>query len=141
MNQEPMNQESKDLDPDPHPGGELTIRTVALPVDTNQHGQIHGGWLAGQMDMACNLACSKMAGGTVATVAIDYISFLSPIRVGAVVGCYTRILGVGRSSVRVEVEAWINEATEDGDWRKVAVGEFVFVAIDGNGRTRAIPKD
>lgn len=129
-----------DLDPNPHPHGELAIQIIALPADTNQHGQIHGGWLAGQMDMACNLACTKVAKGKVATVAIDYISFLSPIRVGAVVGCYTRVLGVGRSSVRVEVEAWINEVGTDDDWLKVAMGEFVFVAIDDNGRTRAIPR-
>lgn len=135
-----MNHNPMDLDPNPHPHGELAIQTVALPADTNQHGQIHGGWLAGQMDMAGNLACSKVAKGKVATVAIDYISFLSPIRVGAVVGCYSRILGVGRSSVRVEVEAWINEVTTEGDWLKVATGEFVFVAIDDNGRTRAIPR-
>jgi acyl-CoA thioesterase YciA len=135
-----MNHDPMDLDRNPHPNGELAIQTVALPGDTNQHGQIHGGWLACQMDMACNLASSKVAKGKVATVAIDHISFLSPIRVGAVVGCYTHILGVGRSSVRVEVEAWVNEVTEEGDWLKVAAGEFVFVAIDDNGRTRAIPK-
>lgn len=129
-----------DLDANPHPNGNLVLQTVALPADTNQHGQVHGGWLAAQMDMAGNIACSKVARGKVATVQIDCISFLSPIRVGAVVGCYTRIMGVGRSSIRVEVEAWVNEVTEDGEWLKVALGEFVFVAINDNGRTRAIPR-
>lgn len=129
-----------DHDPNPHPYGELALQIVALPADTNQHGQIHGGWLASQMDMAGNLACTRVAKGKVATVAIDYISFLSPIKVGAVVGCYTRIRGVGRSSVRVEVEAWIKEGNSDASWLKVAQGEFIFVAIDDNGRTRAIPR-
>lgn len=129
------------LDPNPHPLGELAQQTVALPANTNQHGQIHGGWLASQMDMAASIASSKVARGKVATVAIDYISFLAPIQVGAVVGCYTRIRGVGRSSVRVEVEAWINDVTDASERIKVAEGEFVFVAIDDNGRTRAIPRD
>lgn len=135
-----MTETAADHDPNPHPYGELALQVVALPADTNQHGQIHGGWLASQMDMAGNLACTRVAKGKVATVGIDYISFLSPIKVGAVVGCYTRVRGVGRSSVRVEVEAWINEGNTDASWVKVAQGEFIFVAIDDNGRTRAIPR-
>ena len=91
------------------------------------------------MDMAGNLTCTRIARGKVATVAIDYISFLSPVKVGAVVGCYTNVRGVGRSSVRVEVEAWISDDTTE-EWIKVSEGEFIFVAIDDNGRTRAIPK-
>jgi acyl-CoA thioesterase YciA len=130
-----------DLDPNPHPLGELALQTVAVPANTNQHGQIHGGWLAAQMDMAASIASTKVARGKVATVSIDYISFLSPIQVGAVVGCYTKVRGVGRSSVRVEVEAWVNDVTDESEWTKVAEGEFVFVAIDGNGRTRALPRD
>jgi acyl-CoA thioesterase YciA len=128
-----------DLDPNPHPDGELALQTIALPSDRNQHGEIHGGWLAAQMDMAGSVACTKVAQGKVATVAIEYISFLSPIKVGAVVGCYTSIRGVGRSSVKVEVEAWVNDVTSEEEWIKVAEGEFIFVAIDDNGRTRAIP--
>lgn len=132
----------KDLtdDANPYPDGELVLQIVALPADTNQHGLIHGGWLASQMDMAGNLTCARIAKGKVATVAIDYISFLSPIKVGAVVGCYTNVRGVGRSSVRVEVEAWISDDAAEAEWTKVSEGEFIFVAIDGNGRTRAIPK-
>lgn len=129
-----------DLDPNPHPNGELAQQTVALPANTNQHGLIHGGWLASQMDMAACLACTKVAKGKVATVCIEYISFLSPIHVGAVVGCYTKIRGVGRSSVRVAVEAWVNDVETESEWTKVAEGEFIFVAIDDHGRTRAIPR-
>lgn len=129
-----------DLDPNPHPNGELAQQTVALPANTNQHGQIHGGWLSSQMDMAGCIACTKVARGKVATVAIEYISFLAPIQVGTVVGCYTKIRGVGRSSVRVAVEAWVNDVSSEGEWTKVAEGEFIFVAIDDNGRTRAIPR-
>ncbi len=132
---------SKDLmdDANPYPDGILVLQVVALPSDTNQHGLIHGGWLASQMDMAGNLACTRIAKGKVATVAIEYISFLAPIKIGAVVGCYATIRGVGRSSVKVEVEAWINAGSQKNEWIKVAEGGFVFVAIDDNGRTRAIP--
>jgi acyl-CoA thioesterase YciA len=130
-----------DLDRNPHPNGELALRNVALAADTNQHGLIHGGWLAAQMDMAASLASTTVAKGKVATVAIEYISFLSPIQLGAVVSCYARIRGVGRSSVRVGVEAWVSDATAVNEAStKVAEGEFIFVAIDDNGRTRAIPR-
>jgi acyl-CoA thioesterase YciA len=129
-----------DDDANPYPDGELALQIVALPADTNQHGLIHGGWLASQMDMAGNLTCARIAKGKVATVAIGNISFLSPIKVGAVIGCYTNVRGVGRSSVRVDVEAWINSDTLEAEWVKVSEGEFIFVAIDDNGRTRAIPR-
>lgn len=129
-----------DLDPNPHPEGELAIQTIARPADTNQDGEIHGGWLASQMDMAGHLACSKVAKGKVATVTIDSITFLSPISIGSVIGCYTKIIGVGRSSIKVFVEAWVSHVVKGQDWTKVAEGTFIFVAIDGNGRTRAIPK-
>lgn len=133
--------ENLDLDPNPHPEGELAAQTIALPADTNQDGEIPGGWLASQMDMAAHLASSKVARGKVATVAIDNISFLAPISLGSVVACYTKILGVGRSSIRVSTEAWISHVVKGVEWRKVAEGVFTFVAIDSNGRTRAIPKD
>jgi acyl-CoA thioesterase YciA len=132
--------ENLDLDPNPHPEGELAAQTIALPADTNQDGEIPGGWLASQMDMAAHLASSKVARGKVATVAIDNISFLAPISLGSVVACYTKILGVGRSSIRVSTEAWISHVVKGEEWGKVAEGVFTFVAIDSNGRTRAIPK-
>jgi acyl-CoA thioesterase YciA len=127
-----------DTDLDPRPSGWHALQIVALPGDTNQHGLIHGGWLAGQMDMAGNMACTRETGGKVATVAIENIAFLSPIQVGQTVGCFTRILGIGRSSIRVEVDTWVRNLDKDATWVKVAEGLFVFVAIDDHGRTRAI---
>lgn len=129
-----------DPDPNPHPNGELAIQTIALPSDTNQFGDVYGGWLASKMDMAGSIACARAARGRVATVAIDGISFLSPVRIGALVSCYTRVRGVGRSSIRVDVEAWVRDDGAE-EWTKVSEGCFVFVAIDGNGRTRSIPKE
>lgn len=130
-----------DLDPNPNPSGELALQTIAMPKDTNPNGDIFGGWLVTQMDLAASVSCTQIAHGKVATVAIEAINFLAPIKVGSIVGCFTRIKGVGRSSINVQVEAWIKDVSKDDDWHKVSEGRFIFVAIDDNGRTRAIPRD
>jgi len=128
-----------DIDSNPLPQGELSLQTIAMPRDTNASGDIFGGWLLSQMDLAGSIAAGDVAGGRVATVAIDGMAFLTPVHVGAVVSCYTDILEIGRSSIRIMVEVWIN-SKHDGEPIKVTEGEFVFVAIDENGRTRAVPK-
>lgn len=126
-----------DIDSTPVPQGELALQTVAMPKDTNPTGDIFGGWLLSQMDIAGMITASDMAGGRVATVAINGMTFLTPVQVGAVVSCYCDMLEVGRSSIRIMVEVWIN-SPHDGEPLKVTEGEFVFVAIDENGRTRTI---
>ena len=124
-------------DRQPHHPDEPAVRTVAMPADTNASGDIFGGWLLSQMDIAGGIAAAEVADGRVATVAIDGMAFLTPVHVGAVVTCYTDVLEVGRTSVRIMVEVWIN-SKHDGEPIKVTEGEFVFVAIDENGRTRAV---
>ena len=126
-----------DIDSIPLPQGDLALQTIAMPRDTNANGDIFGGWLLSQMDLAGGIAGGEVAGGRVATVAIDGMAFLTPVHVGAVVSCYTDILEVGRSSIRIMVEVWIN-SRHDGEPIKVTEGEFVFVSIDENGRTRAV---
>ena len=126
-----------DIDTNPIPHGELALQTVAMPKDTNPSGDIFGGWLMSQMDIAGMVTASEVADGRVATVAIDGMAFLTPVHVGAVVSCYCDVLEIGRSSIRIMVEVWIN-SKHDGEPIKVTEGEFVFVAIDENGRTRAI---
>ena len=126
-----------DIDTTPVPSGELALQTVAMPKDTNPNGDIFGGWLLSQMDIAGMVTASDVAGGRVATVAIEGMAFLTPVHVGAVVSCYCDVLEVGRSSIRIVVEVWIN-SPHDGEPLKVTEGEFVFVAIDAEGRTRAI---
>jgi acyl-CoA thioesterase YciA len=126
-----------DIDSTPLPQGDLALQTVAMPKDTNANGDIFGGWLLSQMDIAGGIAAAEVADGRVATVAIDGMAFLTPVHVGAVVTCYTDVLQVGRTSVRIMVEVWIN-SRHDGEPIKVTEGEFVFVAIDENGRTRAV---
>ncbi len=128
-----------DIDSTPLPQGDLALQTVAMPRDTNANGDIFGGWLLSQMDLAGGIAAGDVAQGRVATVAIDGMAFLTPVHVGAVVSCYTDVLEIGRSSIRMMVEVWIN-SKHDGEPIKVTEGEFVFVAIDENGRTRAVPE-
>lgn len=127
----------RDIDDTPKPTGELALQTVAMPADTNPSGDIFGGWLMSQMDLAGSITASRRAGGRVATVAVEAMAFMTPVRVGAVVTCYTEILDVGRSSIRVRVEVWVTSLHQDQP-AKVTEGEFVFVAIDGNGRTRIV---
>ena len=123
----------------PVPQGDLALQTVAMPKDTNANGDIFGGWLLSQMDIAGGIAAGEVAGGRVATVAIDGMAFLTPVHVGAIVSCFTDVLEVGRSSIRIMVEVWIN-SKHDGEPLKVTEGEFVFVSIDENGRTRAVSR-
>ena len=127
----------QDINSAPVPQGELAIQTMAMPKDTNANSDIFGGWLLSQMDIAGAIAAADVASGRVATVAIDGMVFLTPVHIGAIVTCYADILDIGRSSVRVMVEVWIN-SQHDGEPIKVTEGEFVYVAIDENGRTRAI---
>ena len=125
------------IDENPRPQGELALQTVAMPADTNANGDIFGGWLLSQMDIAGAVAAAEVSRGRVATVAVQGMSFLTPVHVGAVVSCYCDILDIGRSSVRVLIEVWIN-SQHDGEPIKVTEGEFIYVAIDNAKRTRTI---
>lgn len=121
----------------PQPSGEPAIRTIAMPADTNPSGDIFGGWLMAHMDLAGASAAQRRAHGRVATVAVDSMSFHHPVKVGDEVSIYARILGTGRTSVRVFVEAWRRErAAEERD--RVTSATFVFVAIDEAGRPRPV---
>ena len=128
------------IDQTPEPTGELTLQTIAMPRDTNADGDIFGGWLLSQMDLAGAIAAGKVARGRVATVAIDRMSFMVPVKVGAVVSCYTDVAAVGRSSIQVQVEVWSRDPGTASAPSKVTEGTFVFVAIDESRRTRAIPR-
>lgn len=122
----------------PIPIGQLISQTIAMPRETNANGDIFGGWLLSQMDLAGAILAGHIANGRVATVAISSMSFLNPVPVGAVVGCYANTLSVGTSSIKISIEAWISQDNKS-DLCKVTEGEFVFVAIDDNGNTRTVP--
>lgn len=123
---------------DPIPQGDLALQITALPRETNGFGDIYGGWLVSQMDLAGTAMASKVAGGRVATVAIDRMAFLVPVAVGAQLSFYTQALEIGRSSIQMLVEVWSDDPLSS-EWRKVTEAVFVFVAIDGSGRTRPVP--
>lgn len=120
------------------PLGELALQTIAMPRDANYLGDIFGGWLLSQMDLAGAVLARRVAKGRIATVAVDSMMFLRPVPVGAVVSCYVRLLGIGRSSMQILVEVWIGDFT--ASQQKVTEGKFTFVAIDEQGRTRAVPQ-
>ncbi|GGX67753.1 acyl-CoA thioesterase [Saccharospirillum salsuginis] len=123
----------------PTPRGELQLRVVAQPKDTNTNGDISGGWLVTHMDMAASIAADRIARGRTTTMAIGEMSFVRPVRVGSVICCYTRILGMGRSSIRIGIEVWCR-MPEDEERQKVTETEIVYVAIDDNRRIRALPQ-
>ena len=123
---------------DPIPQGDLALQITALPRETNGFGDIFGGWLVAQMDLAGTAMASRVAGGRVATVAIDRMAFLVPVAVGAQLSFYTQTLEIGRSSIQMMVEVWSDDPLSS-EWRKVTEAVFVFVAIDGSGRTRSVP--
>lgn len=117
---------------------EPVIRTIAMPADTNPSGDIFGGWLMAQMDLAAGNAAARKARGRCATVAVDGMVFHRPVMVGDEVSLYAEILRVGRSSLNIRVEAW--RRSRDGDERfKVTQATFTFVAIDETGRPRPVP--
>jgi acyl-CoA thioesterase YciA len=118
------------------PSGEPAIRTVPMPADTNPNGDIFGGWLMARMDTAGAVAAVRRSRGRVATVAVTGMSFHKPVLVGDIVSCYAEIQKIGRTSMTVTVETWIDR--HNGDSYKVTEGTFVYVALDDQGRPRAV---
>lgn len=124
------------------PKGSLILRTLAMPSDTNANGDIFGGWIMSQMDMGGAILAKELAQGRVVTVSVDTMTFLQPVAVGDVVCCYGSVTKVGRTSLQVKVEVWIKKVAEGGKERHcVTEALFTFVAIDKNGRPRAIPRE
>ena len=116
------------------PKGELAIRNLAMPADTNQHGDIFGGWLMSQMDIAGGVTARARAHGRVATVAVTGFTFHRAVLVGDVVCCYADIQKVGTTSITIGVEAWVLRPQELKDHFKVTEGVFTFVALDETGK-------
>ena len=127
--------------PDPaEPRGELTIRTIAMPADTNANGDIFGGWVLAQMDAAGGIAGVDRSHGRVVTVAVDALTFLRPVHVGDVLCVYTQVTDVGRTSFKILIEAWAKRFRTDRRER-VTHATFTFVAIDDDGKPRLVPAD
>lgn len=115
------------------------VRTLAMPGDTNPAGDIFGGWLLSQMDVAGGIVAYRRAGGRVATVAIDAIAFHAPVAMGDVVSCYAEVVLVGRTSLAVHVETWV-ERLRTGSPVKVTDGRFTYVALAQDGQKRVVPE-
>jgi len=114
------------------------LRAIAMPSDTNPEGDIFGGWLLSQMDLAAASIAFHRAAGRCATIAVDGMTFLSPVFVGDEVSLFAKVVHVGRTSLKVEVEAW--RRRRDGEQaHKVTQGVFTFVAIDENRKSRPLP--
>lgn len=120
------------------PAFEPALRTWAMPADANPNGDIFGGWVIAQMDLAGSVAATERAKGRIATVAMDAVRFHAPVQVGDLVSCYARITRVGSTSVSVWVEAWARRG-HDGSHTRVTEGALVYVALDDSGRKRQVP--
>ncbi|MGJ8528999.1 acyl-CoA thioesterase [Maritalea sp.] len=119
------------------PQGDLTIRTVAMPSDTNPSGDIFGGWVLSQMDIAGGIAAAEKSKSRVVTVAVEAMTFIAPVKVGDVLCVYTTIERVGTTSISVFMEAWARR-NRLNQREKVTEGKFVYVALDDQGKPKPI---
>ena len=120
------------------PRGVLTVRISAMPADTNANGDIFGGWVLSRMDQAGGIAGVERAKGRVVTIAVEAMTFIRPVRVGDVLEVYTEVMSVGRTSMKIHVEAWARRFRTDIH-EKVTDANFTFVAIGDDGKPRPIP--
>jgi acyl-CoA thioesterase YciA len=119
--------------------GTLTIRTLAMPADTNPAGDIFGGWVLSQMDIAGGIAAIERAQGRCVTVAVEAMTFIAPVKVGDILCVYCSVERVGNTSITIAMEAWARRNRLAGRV-KVTEGRFVYVALDEAGQKRQIPR-
>ena len=122
---------------DPIPQGDLALQITALPRETNGFGDIFGGWLVGQMDLAASALASRHSKGRAVLASIETINFLRPVKVGDEVSIYTRMDRIGRSSMRIAAEAWTRDRNGE-EVAKVTDAMITFVAIDEAGKPRQV---
>lgn len=124
------------------PKGQLLLRTLAMPADTNANGDIFGGWIMSQIDLAGGILAKEISRGRTVTVSVSGITFKKPVRVGDVVCIYGECIRIGRSSMSIELEVWVKPVKQDGvgDRFMVCDATFNYVAIDGEGKPRTIKK-
>ncbi len=120
------------------PSGNLTVRTLAMPAVANPDGDIFGGWVVANMDQAGGIAGVERAKGRVVTIAIEGMTFIKPVRVGDVLEVYTGIQSVGRTSIKIHIEAWAKRFQTHGR-DKVTDAVFTFVHVGDDGRPRPVP--
>jgi acyl-CoA thioesterase YciA len=121
------------------PSGDVVIRTIAMPADANANGDIFGGWLVSQMDLGGAVLARATAHSRVVTIAIDKMTFVAPVDVGDTVSCYAQLLSVGRTSMKIRIEAWVQRYA-DGSQARVTDGVFTYVAIDAKGKPHPVKR-
>ena len=119
------------------PSGTIALQTITMPADTNPFGDIFGGWVMAQMDIAGAIHANEVSQGRVTTVAVGSMVFMRPVPVGAIISCYTSTLRIGNTSIRVKVEVWIKDFLTH-QISQVTQGEYVYVAIDEQGCKRPV---
>jgi acyl-CoA thioesterase YciA len=122
------------------PEGTLSLQTIAMPADTNWSGDVFGGWIVSQMDLAGAIHAERFSKGRCATISINQMTFLVPVKVGDVISCYTKILKVGNTSIQMQIEVWDSHDSSREPTR-VTEGVFTFVAVDVKGAKRQIPDE
>ncbi|MEN8761232.1 MAG: acyl-CoA thioester hydrolase YciA [Thiogranum sp.] len=127
------------------PCGEVLLRTLAMPSDTNPNGDIFGGWIMSQMDIGGSILAKETAQGRVVTVAVDSIKFIKPVKVGDVVCCYGELVRIGNTSITVRLEIWVNQILhgnpDKAERFKVTEATFTYVAVDAKGNKRPVMTD
>lgn len=126
------------------PTGDMILRTLAMPADTNPNGDIFGGWIMSQMDIAGGILAKEVARSRTVTVAADSITFFRPVHVGDVVCCYGKVVRTGTTSITINLEVWVKPALSSGDGQdghfKVTEAAFTYVAVDDEGKKQPISK-
>ena len=126
---------------DHEPTGDLTLRTLAMPGDANAAGDIFGGWVMAQMDLACGIRAAERARGRVVTASVKEMNFVAPVKVGDTLCVYIRVGRVGRTSMVLHVEAWAQRYLKAGTRVLVTQADFVMVALDDHGKPTPIPPE
>ena len=124
------------------PDGDLLLRTVAMPADTNANGDIFGGWIISQMDIGGGILAKEISKGRVVTVNVDEITFHKPVNVGHVVCCYGKCTKIGNSSLTIKLEFWVKPVLDElaDDRYCVTEAVFTYVAVDQQGKSRKIER-
>lgn len=127
------------------PKGRLILRTLAMPADTNPHGDIFGGWIMSQMDIAGGIMARESTCSRVVTVAVESITFIKPVHVGDVVCCYGDVIKIGTTSITIDLEVWVKPTVdrpggEDMEFQ-VTKAAFTYVSVDGNGKKQVINRN
>ncbi|MGB9080437.1 MAG: acyl-CoA thioester hydrolase YciA [Desulfuromonadaceae bacterium] len=129
-----------------YPEGELLLRTSPMPGDTNANGDIFGGWIMSQMDLAGGMMAIEITGGRAVTIAVDAMKFIKPVKIGDVVCCYGKVTRMGNTSVTIRLEVWVKPGFREmridkgNAYFMVTEASFTYVAIDHEGRKRPFTK-